>query len=40
MFKAHPIQGNKQLEFKDFCEVVLLILKKKHLTVKGLDQIQ
>jgi LAGLIDADG endonuclease len=40
MFKAHPIQGNKQLDFIDFCEVASLINERKHLTVKGLDQIQ
>ena len=39
MFKVYPIQGIKQLDFKNFCKVAALIDKDKHLNSKGLDQI-
>jgi hypothetical protein len=39
MFKIYPIQGIKQLNYKDFCKVSVLIEKGKHLSNKGLDQI-
>lgn len=39
MFKVYPIQGIKQLDFQEFCKVVALIEKDKHLNPKGLDQI-
>jgi hypothetical protein len=39
-FNKYPIQGNKRLDFLDFCKVVDLIEKKKdYLTSGGLDQI-
>ena len=39
MFKIHPIQGIKQLDFQDFCKVAVLIDKGKHLSQEGLSQI-
>jgi hypothetical protein len=39
MFKTYPIQGIKQLEYKDFCKVAALIYKGKHLTDEGLAEI-
>lgn len=39
-FNKYPIQGNKRLDFLDFCKVVDLIEKNKYyLTSGGLDQI-
>lgn len=32
MFKIHPIQGIKQLDFQDFCKVAALIDEGKHLS--------
>ena len=39
LFKVHPIQGIKQLNFQDFCKVAIFIDKGEHLSQKGLDQI-
>ena len=39
MFKVHPIQGIKQLDYQDFCKVAALIDKGEHLTHKGLAKI-
>jgi hypothetical protein len=39
MFKFHPIQGIKHLDYQDFCKVAALIYKRKHLSQKGLSQI-
>ena len=39
MFKVYPIQGIKQLDYKDFCKVAALMDKGKHLSHKGLAQI-
>jgi hypothetical protein len=39
IFKIHPIQGIKQLEYQDFCKVAALIDKRTHLSQKGLAQI-
>jgi len=39
MFKVHPIQGIKQLDYTDFCKIAALMDKGKHLKLKGLDQI-
>lgn len=39
MFKIHPIQGIKQLEYQDFFNVAALIDKGKHLTEDGLAEI-
>jgi LAGLIDADG endonuclease len=39
MFKVHPIQGIKQLDYQDFFKVAALINKGKHLSHKGLAQI-
>lgn len=39
MFKLHPIQGIKQLDFQDFCKVAALIDKGEHLSHKGLAKI-
>jgi LAGLIDADG endonuclease len=39
MFKVHPIQGIKQLDYKCFFKVAALKGKGKHLSQKGLVQI-
>ena len=39
MFKVYPIQGIKQLDFKDFCKAAAFIDKGKHLNQEGLDQL-
>jgi hypothetical protein len=36
LFKNHPIQGIKQLDYQDFCKVAALIDKGKHLNDEGL----
>ena len=40
LIKSYPLQGNKQLDFIDFCKVVLSIKNKEHLTVEGLEFIK
>lgn len=39
MFKIHPIQGIKHLDFQDFCKVADLIEKGEHLNHEGLNKI-
>ena len=39
-FNEYPLQGNKNLDFSDFCEVVTLMENKSHLTKEGLDKIK
>lgn len=39
-FKAHFIQGVKQLDYQDFCEIATLISEGQHLTPKGIAKIQ
>ncbi len=39
-FVKYPIQGQKLLDFQDFCKVCNLINKKAHLTTEGLNQIR
>nr|YP_010833292.1 LAGLIDADG endonuclease [Agaricus bitorquis]WFG54039.1 LAGLIDADG endonuclease [Agaricus bitorquis] len=39
IFKNYPIQGIKQLEYQDFCQVAALIDIGKHLTEEGLAKI-
>jgi hypothetical protein len=39
LFSKYPIQGNKSLDFADFCKVAELMQKKAHLTADGLAQI-
>jgi len=39
IFKVHPIQGIKQLDYQDFCKIAALIDKGKHLSHEGLSQI-
>ena len=39
-FKEYPLQGNKNLDFSDFSEVVTLMENKSHLTKEGLDKIK
>lgn len=39
-FVKCPIQGQKLLDFQDFCKVANLINKKAHLTTEGLNQIR
>ena len=40
IFKAHLIQGIKQLDFQDFCEIATLIGEDKHLSPIGIAKIQ
>jgi hypothetical protein len=39
-FIQYPLNGYKNLDFLDFCEVAKIINKKEHLTTNGLEQIQ
>ena len=39
-FKAHSIQGIKQLDYQDFCEIASLIGEGKHLSTIGIAKIQ
>jgi hypothetical protein len=39
-FNKYPLQGNKRLDYLDFCKVVALMKDKAHLTVSGLAQIK
>ena len=39
-FNKYRLQGNKNLDFSDFSEVVILMEKKSHLTKEGLDKIK
>jgi len=39
-FKKNPILGVKSKDFDNFCKVVELMKKKKHLTQPGLEQIR
>lgn len=38
-FEKHPLQGEKRLDFADFCKVAQLMSKKAHLTQEGLENI-
>lgn len=40
IFKAHSIQGIKQLDYQDFCEIANLVAEDKHLSLTGLAKIQ
>ena len=40
IFKAHSIQGLKQLDYQDFCEIATLVGEGEHLNPKGLAKIQ
>jgi len=40
LLKNHPILGNKQLDFEDFCKVAELIKVKAHLTLSGMNEIR
>ena len=40
LFENYPLQGNKQLDFEDFCKAALAIKNKEHLTVEGLEFIK
>ena len=40
IFKVHLIQGIKQLDYQDFCQIATLISEDKHLSPKGLDGIR
>lgn len=37
LFEQNPIQGVKQLDYLDFCEVAKLMSEGKHHTTEGLD---
>ena len=39
-FKAHSIQGVKQLKYQDFCEIATIIGEGKHLSPIGIAKIQ
>jgi translation elongation factor EF-Ts len=40
LFEQKPIQGVKQLDFLNFCEVAKIMSEGKHLTTEGLDLIR
>lgn len=40
IFKAHPINGIKQLDYQDFCNIATLIGEGQHLTHEGLCNIK
>lgn len=40
IFKDHLIQGIKQLDYQDFCEIATLIGAGEHLTPTGIAKIQ
>jgi len=40
LFNQYKIEGEKLLDFKDFCVVAELINKKAHLTLEGLEEIK
>ena len=40
IFKAHSIQGIKQLDYQDFCEIATLIGEGKHITTTGIAKIK
>ena len=40
IFKGHSIQGRKQLDYQDFCEIAILIGEGKHLSPIGIAKIQ
>ena len=40
LFEQKPIQGIKQLDFLDFCEVAKIMSEGKHLTTEGLELIK
>ena len=40
IFKAHLIQGIKQLDYRDFCKIATLIGEGKHLSQEGLVEIR
>lgn len=39
-FKKHRLQGKKKQDFKLFCQIVPLVVKKKHHTAAGLKKIK
>jgi hypothetical protein len=39
-FKTYSIQGVKQLDYQDFCEIATLIGEGVHLTPKGIAKIK
>jgi hypothetical protein len=39
-FNKYPIQGCKQLDYLDFCQIAFFMKDKVHLTEKGLNQIK
>lgn len=40
IFKAHSIQGVKQFDFQEFCEIATLIGESKHLSPEGYSKIK
>jgi len=40
LFNNHPLIGNKNFYFLDFCKIVFLVNNKEHLTLKGLESIK
>ena len=39
-FKSYPIQGIKELDYQDFCEIAILIGEGQHLSLTGIAKIQ
>jgi translation elongation factor EF-Ts len=40
LFEQNPIQGQKNLDYLDFCEVAKLMIERKLLTTEGLNLIR
>lgn len=39
-FNKYPLIGSKNLNFKDFCKIAVLVQNKAHLTTEGIEEIQ
>jgi hypothetical protein len=39
-FNKYPLIGYKNLDFKDFCKIAVLVQNKAHLTTEGIEEIQ
>ena len=39
-FKSYHIQGIKELDYQDFCEIAILIGEGQHLSLTGIAKIQ
>ena len=39
-FDKYPLEGSKNLDFRDFCKIAEIVKSKDHLTVSGLEKIR